>query len=471
VAVDDRTAVIEPAVTGGAVPGWISLVDTTATRPRPGPPSVRRVVGRFVLANLIGMALLLAGSMWASREAATEEAIADAGRATDLLATVLVAPSIDDRLAAGDPQAVAALDRDVRDRLAAVGVLRVKIWTEEGRIVYSDEPRLIGSTFALAEDDRDALRDGVTRAELSDLGRPENRYERSAGRLLEVYRQIRTPGGQPLLLETYFSYRDATARQMEIWFTYAPIEMSALLALFLLQFPLAHRMIAQLRASQRERELLQQRALDTSTEERRRIAGSLHDGIVQDVSASALLVAGAADQLRDGSATGSAARIAEVLGQAALALRESVTSLRSLLVQIYPPNLERAGLSRALADLAARLRPRGIDVTLDVPDRLALPSETTSLLFRTAQEALLNVAKHARARTVAVTVSDCPDRIVLEVADDGVGFDPGATGRAPRSGHLGMSLLADLAAAEGARLALRTAPGAGTALRLEVPRT
>jgi signal transduction histidine kinase len=337
--------------------------------------------------------------------------------------------------------------------------------------VYSDEPRLIGETFALDEETEEALRDGITRAELSDLGRPENRYERSTGQLLEVYRQILTPGGQPMLLEVYSPYRNAAARQMDIWFTFAPITVAVLLALLVMQIPLAYRMVAQLRAGQRERELLQQRALDTSTEERRRIAGSLHDGIVQDVLASSLLVAGAAEQLRDGSANGSARGIAEVLGQAALALRESVSSLRSLLVQIYPPNLERAGLRRALADLAARLQPRGIDVRIAVPDRLDVPLETASLLFRTAQEALLNVAKHADARTVAVTVSQHPERIVLEVADDGTGFDPRAAARpAPHSGHLGMSLLADLAAAGGARLSVRTAPGAGTTLRLEVPR-
>ena len=59
--------------------------------------------------------------------------------------------------------------------------MRVKIWAPDGRIVYSDEPRLIGARYTLGDDDQEALEDGVTRAELSDLCRPENRYERSAG--------------------------------------------------------------------------------------------------------------------------------------------------------------------------------------------------------------------------------------------------------------------------------------------------
>jgi signal transduction histidine kinase len=430
---------------------------------------VGRVVGRFVLANLIAVTLLMAGSVWASQAAAKNEAIADARHATDLLATLLVEPNLDGRLAAGDPQGVAVLDAVLRGRLASADVMRIKIWTPTGLIAYSDEPRLIGRTYPLGEDEQQALRDGVTRAELSDLSRPENRYEREAGRLLEVYRLIRSSDGRPMLLETYSPYQDATARQVDIWYKFAPISVTVLLALLAMQLPLAHRMVAQLRASERERELLQARALDTSTQERRRIAGSLHDGIVQDVSASALLVAGAAEQLRENGARGSADELAEDLAQASRALRDSAGSLRSLLVEIYPPNLERAGLSSALADLAARLRPRGIDVRISVPEDLQLPLETATLLFRTAQEALLNVAKHAGAQHVEVTVRESPDCMVLEIADDGVGFDLASTLRRPRSGHLGLSVLADLAAADRATLDVRAVPGAGTCLRLEVP--
>jgi two-component system NarL family sensor kinase len=257
---------------------------------------------------------------------------------------------------------------------------------------------------------------------------------------------------------------------MDIWLRFAPISVAVLLALLAMQLPLAHRMVTQLRASGRERELLQARALDASTEERRRIAGSLHDGIVQDVSASSLLVAGAADQLRERGTNGAAQEIAEDLAQAARALRHSAGSLRSLLVEIYPPDLDRAGLASALGDLAARLRPRGIDVRIDVPDGLELPLGTATLLFRTAQEALRNVTKHAGAGNVEITVRETPGSLLLEITDDGRGFDLTSTVSRPRTGHLGLSVLADLAAADGATLGIRTQPGAGTSLRLEVPR-
>ncbi len=461
---ESRAPEVEPAE-------WTNLVDgPAAARSRPRPTSLGRVVGRFVAANLIAVALLMAGSVWASQEAAQNEAIADARHTTDLLATLLVVPNLDPGLVTSDPRAVAALDAVLQDRLAAADVIRVKIWTPAGDIVYSDDPRLIGLNYPLGNDDLQTLRDGVTRAELSDLSRPENQFERSFGRLLEVYRAIRAPDGQPLLLETYSSYQEATARQADIWYRFAPISVAVLLALLAVQLPLARRMVTQLRATGREREQLQARALDASTEERRRIAGSLHDGIVQDVSASALLLAGAAERLRESPPSGPPEEVAAVLAEASVALRESVGSLRSLLVEIYPPNLDRAGLSSALADLAARLRPRGIDVRIDVPDRLEIPLETATLLFRTAQEALLNVVKHAGAHNVEVTVSEAADALVLEVTDDGAGFDLPATMRTPRGGHLGLGVLADLAAAGDATLDMLTAPGAGTCLRLTVPR-
>jgi signal transduction histidine kinase len=162
--------------------------------------------------------------------------------------------------------------------------------------------------------------------------------------------------------------------------------------------------------------------------------------------------------------------VADELAQASTALRESVGSLRSLLVEIYPPNLERAGLAPALADLAARLRPRGVDVGIHVPETLDLPPETATLLFRVAQEALLNVAKHANASTVEVTVTETEDCHRMEISDDGTGFDLASVGHRPRQGHLGLDLLTDLARAGGAELAVRTAPGSGTCVRVEVPR-
>jgi signal transduction histidine kinase len=160
-----------------------------------------------------------------------------------------------------------------------------------------------------------------------------------------------------------------------------------------------------------------------------------------------------------------AAGITTSVRAAADAVRGSVGALRSLLIEIYPPHLAKAGLPMALRGLADRLHPRGVAVHVDVPDQVDLPPEVAALVFRVAQEALINIGKHAQATEVAVRVRQDPDRVVLEVEDDGVGFD--IAGTAPE-GHFGLQVLADLAEEAGATLDLATAPGSGTALRLEV---
>lgn len=449
----------------------VALVEGTgrAARRRNGLPPVGRVVGRFVIANLVVVTLLFGGSVWATRKAATDEAIADARRTADLLATLLVEPNLRTGLSEGQPEAIVVLDRAIPGRLASASVSQLNIWREDGTIVYSNDAQLIGRRLLLTEEHLPSLADGVTRAAISDQSRPEHQFDRSSEQVLEVYRQVRDPAGEALLLETHSSYSDATARQADIWWQFAPISLTVLLALLAMQLPLASRMLAKVRAEQREREVLQARALDSSNEERRRIAGSLHDGIVQDVSAAALLVAGAADQLRDPSGRHSPAHVANVLGDAAAALRGSAGSLRSLLVEIYPPNLQRAGLAAALNDLADRLRARGIEVQVRVPEELELPLDAATLLFRVAQETLQNVAKHSGARVVDVAVSRSVDCVQLDISDDGVGFDLAETLQDPRDGHLGLSVLRDLAEAGNAGLDIRTSPGAGTELHLEVP--
>ena len=83
-----------------------------------------------------------------------------------------------DGVLTGDPDALAALDRAAESARRNSPLVRIKLWDATGRIVWSDEPLLIGEPFGLDDDERDALRDGNTLAEVSDLSAPENRYER-----------------------------------------------------------------------------------------------------------------------------------------------------------------------------------------------------------------------------------------------------------------------------------------------------
>jgi two-component system, NarL family, sensor kinase len=202
---------------------------------------------------------------------------------------------------------------------------------------------------------------------------------------------------------------------------------------------------------------LLQRAIESSELERRRIARDLHDGAVQDLAGVSYSLTAAAKEVESAEASA-------LLREAAGGTRRTIRELRSLLVDIYPPDLHRTGLGPALHDLVAPLGPRGIEAELDVPDALELRPELETLFYRSAQEALRNVARHSGASRVVVAVETNGDVARLIVDDDGHGFD----GRV-EEGHLGLRLLGDLAHEAGGALKLASSRNGGTRVCVEAP--
>jgi len=151
-------------------------------------------------------------------------------------------------------------------------------------------------------------------------------------------------------------------------------------------------------------------------------------------------------------------------------VREAIQQLRSLIVEIHPPQLESAGLAGVLEDLAARVSAPGLEVDVEVEPGLRLRSEGEQMLFRAAQEGLRNVIAHAQATRATLSVKPDRDSVVLLVADDGIGFTAASLAERRAGGHLGLELLAELAADAGGQLELESEPGTGTTLRLRVPR-
>jgi len=457
-------------VDGGA-PGWTVLATGGDARPdRPGPGSTgdrggpvsgRRVALQVVAAVAAVLVLVGLAGVAVVRRIAEREAVNDAAQQTDLLALSVIMPALQDALADGDPEARARLDAVVRRGVLGDRFVRVKVWSPTGEILYSDATALVGTTFPLDGDARAVLSAPATVAEISDLGRPENVYERGQGRLLEVYRPVWTPSGRPLLFETYTRYATVTSRTGDLWRGFGGIVISSLLLFLLLLLPLLWALLDRQRRSQAQRERLLRHAVDASEEERRRIAADLHDGVVQELVAASLVIAAAAE--RPAGSAGS-------LRDSAAAVRGAVGSLRTLLVDIYPPSLRSAGLAAALEDLAAAVRGRGPEVVVSIDGEAAdaLPDATGRLVYRIARETLRNAAKHAGAGRVEVTLDRHAGRVRLQVGDDGAGFDPQDPATGSRPGHLGLRLLTDLAAEHGAVLALASAPGAGTRWRLEV---
>lgn len=452
-----------PAETG--IPPAFQTVTSGGAAPSDVDPlNLRRLVWRLVLGAFGVLALVGVGSVFAASQLAEREAVNDAAGIGNVLAEAVVQPVLDEALAQGDPAAVAAFDTIARTRILSANVVRVKLWSTEGRVVYADEPALIGQTFPLDDEQLEVLRNPKVQAEVSDLDRSENVFERGSGRLLEVYRPVWTPDGTQMLFEIYTAYEPVGERATQLLRGMAGVMLSSLLVLFLLTVPILWRVFDRLRSAQQQREALLQRAVDASAEERRRIAATLHDGPVQDLVGSSLVVAGAGAQAE---AMGDAS-LADELRRAAAAVRGSIGALRSLLVDIYPPTLTEAGLVAALNDIATQAGSRGLRVELDLADGVAetLGEGRQRLVHRVTQECVRNAAKHAPSATVTVALREVDGAVVLDVSDDGPGFDPSAVLASPEDGHFGLRVLRDLADAANARLELAAGPGQGTHWRL-----
>jgi signal transduction histidine kinase len=209
----------------------------------------------------------------------------------------------------------------------------------------------------------------------------------------------------------------------------------------------------------------QTRELTIATE-RNRLALDLHDAVSQKLFGLVLGAEAAATLLERDPA---AAR-EQVVRLQALA-QEAHEELRSLVFELRPPELERDGLAGALrkhVEVLRRLQPVEIGLALHVDPARGLPADPArdGEVLRIAQEALQNALRHAHARHIAVGLHSEGVRLVLDVADDGVGFDP--ADRALRSRRLGLTSMDERARRVGGRLTIDSTAGKGTTVHLEV---
>ena len=111
----------------------------------------------------------------------------------------------------------------------------------------------------------------------------------------------------------------------------------------------------------------------------------------------------------------------------------------------------------------------GILVTVDAPTSVSLSEERAAALYRAAQEAVRNILSHSQASRVNVKLTKEARRVVLTIADDGIGFDVVHHPTAPARTHFGLGLLDDMASESGGNMQVRSAPGCGTTIRFELP--
>lgn len=203
-------------------------------------------------------------------------------------------------------------------------------------------------------------------------------------------------------------------------------------------------------------------------EERRRIARELHDSVSQ-VLFSMTMQARALELALNIDSSAGDDPVAAGIANIRQLTRRALAEMRALIVELRPDALAEEGLVAALRRHFATVAARE-----DIAIKISLPQEQTSFdpeadenLFRLAQEALNNVVKHAKARTVALRLAATADgsAIELEITDDGIGFDAG--GIQPE--HLGLTTMSERAVGLGGTLAVTSTPGKGTTVLVSLP--
>ncbi len=439
---------------------------TTREGRTPGtqPPTARSILLRFAIGSTAAIAVAVVGGYFALRSVAIDEAKRET-RTKVQEAGQLVESRLGDDLLVGKPAARNAVDDVVVARVLSNSIVRVKIWSTDGRVLYSDDPAQIGGRYKLDSGQLRLLREGGAKVEVSNLRRPENALDRGQGKLIEAYTRIRTPSGTPVLFEIYQRFGSVTASARRLLGALAPPILGAILLIVLIQAPLVWSLTRRLQRGHEEREALLGNAIAASARERRRVASYLHDGPVQEIAGLAFSLA----PLADGASARGASGEADLLRTTIDRLRRMVRDLRVLLVELHPPHLAAAGLEAAIADLVSPLHANGVDVSIAIEGAERLDREKETLVYRVAQEAVRNVIAYADAGSLRVELT-ADDRVArFAVSDDGRGFDPALRERRLSEGHVGLSLVEELARDYGGSLKIVSRQGEGTRIELEVP--
>jgi PAS domain S-box-containing protein len=215
-----------------------------------------------------------------------------------------------------------------------------------------------------------------------------------------------------------------------------------------------------------DRSRLLQRTNSAIESERNRIARDLHDGPIQGVTGATLSL----EAVRLMMSSGSMADALDMLRKIQTELGEEADNLRRVMSDLRPPVLEERGLVPAVRELCQRFeRERGMGVRITAGPYVQVPAEVETLAYRVVQEALSNVAKHAKASQVSVSVETGLGTLKVEITDDGCGFDPLEARNFLRMGKVGLASMRERSELGGGTLAVRSRPGAGTTVSAMLP--
>jgi PAS domain S-box-containing protein len=213
-----------------------------------------------------------------------------------------------------------------------------------------------------------------------------------------------------------------------------------------------------------ERRLLLTRLVDAQERERTQIASDIHDDSVQVITAVGLRLHALRRQLRDPEQVALLDRLDQTV-------TDAVARLRRLMFDLRPPALERDGLATAVESwLSQAASDAGFDYrVIDHLDEEP-PEDERVMLYRICAEALSNVRKHAEASNIVVTMETVDGGVLMEVEDDGVGFEVPTSEHGSEAGHIGLSAIRERCRMSGGWCRIESERGKGTTVRFWIPR-
>lgn len=398
-------------------------------------------------------------------------------------------------LATGDQISQAnldALERILTTGLLGQQVVSFRVWSTDGRIIYSPTPELIGRQYPLEEDLQRSLAGEVT-TELTQLDEEENAYERQYwSELIEIYAPVRASGSGEIIASSEF-YQLPDALEAEIrsaqyrsWLVVA----GATLGLYALLAGMVDRASRTITAQHSElqesldktRTLLAQneelnervqgaaaRTIALNERYLRRISADLHDGPAQDLALAMLRLDSVIESWPDCPPS-----VTQDFSTVRTAVESSLNELRTISAGLRMPEMKTISpaetIGRAVRDYEQKFNAQ-VKVQLGkLPDHASLPVKIT--LYRVIKEALTNSFHHASGSKQAVSAAIQTGDLSIEISDDGQGFDPTPILSEPAAdGHLGLVGMRERVKVLGGRFDVISEPGRGTAVRVTLPLT
>lgn len=410
------------------------------------------------------LVLVGVGTALVSRHIVDEEAVRDARVRTTGIAEGIAAPLVNEAVRRGDPAATSALGTALRNRMRDGSVAHVVLYDREGRILWADDPAIVGTREILRPDVLRATGDGgaiVTDTEDHPLD--SHTGSETHDQLVEVYVGVRDADGQPFIFEAYTPRALLQSDTRTILGQVLPLTLGALALLAVLVLPLSLSMARRIDRSSTQRATILRRSLEAWHRERARIAQMLHDDVIQDLSALGYALPGVLQQLPETPEGEGARRTGKQLNDVVV---DSLRTLRGMLADLVPTGLDGSGLAPTLEALAQRHRDAGLPVRTFIDPGLSPSATVGGLVYRAVREGLLNVRHHADASEACVEVHQRGQRIDILVEDDGRGPRDGQPASAE---HVGLRLLGRLLEDVGGTAELVPREPRGARLRVTIP--